>query len=68
MGERHAAMPAHDRVMTSELTVAKLCGVHVATVGRWRRRGIGPPWERRGRRVVNDHAAVLEWWNARRRP
>jgi DNA-binding transcriptional MerR regulator len=61
-------MPAQERVLLSELAVARLCGVHVATVGRWRRLGIGPPFERRGRRVVYDRVAVLEWWNCRRRP
>jgi DNA-binding transcriptional MerR regulator len=47
---------------------AKLCGVHPATVGRWRRLGIGPPWELRGRQVVYDPAVVREWWNGRRHP
>jgi DNA-binding transcriptional MerR regulator len=61
-------MPAQERVLLSELPVARLCGVHVVTVGRWRRLGIGPPFERRGRRVVYDWVAMLEWWNCRRRP
>jgi DNA-binding transcriptional MerR regulator len=61
-------MPAQARVLLSERAVAKLCGVHVATVGRWRRRGIGPPFQRRGRRAIYDQVAVLDWWNHRRRP
>jgi DNA-binding transcriptional MerR regulator len=61
-------MAAHGRVLLSERAVAKVCGVHVATVGRWRRRGIGPSWQRRGRRVIYDPVAVLEWWNSRRHP
>jgi phage terminase Nu1 subunit (DNA packaging protein) len=61
-------MPAQGEVLLSEFAVAKLCGVHVATVGRWQRRGIGPLCQRRGRRVIYDQAAVLNWWNHRRRP
>ncbi len=45
-------MPTQGRVLLSEVAVAQLCGVHVATAGRWRRLGIGPPWQRRGRQVV----------------
>jgi DNA-binding transcriptional MerR regulator len=61
-------MAAHGRVLLSEFAVAKVCGVHVATLGCWRRRGIGPPWQRRGRRVIYDQTVVLDWWNRRRRP
>src|SRR6266516_5920242 len=37
----HAAMRTQGTVLISELAVAKLCGVHVATAGRWHRLGIG---------------------------
>jgi hypothetical protein len=56
------------RLMMTETDVAKLCGVHVQTVRRWRRLGTGPPWLRRGRQVVYDPDVVRAWWYDRRRP
>jgi hypothetical protein len=44
----------------TEPDVAKLCGVHMQTIRRWRRLGIGPPWLRRARQVVYDPAAVRD--------
>ncbi len=62
-GRGQAVLP-----LMTETGVAKLCGVHVQTLRRWRRLGTGPPWLRRGRQVVYDRAAVRDWWNDRRRP
>jgi Helix-turn-helix domain len=47
--------------LMTESDVAKVCGVHVQTIRRWRRLGTGPPWMRLDRRVAYDPAALWEW-------
>jgi hypothetical protein len=58
-GEARPQGQRKEGFLLSERAVAKVCGVHVETVGRWRRLGIGPPCQRRGRRVIYDQAAVV---------
>lgn len=41
--------------------VAELLGVSVQTVARLRKRGVGPPYVRVGRRIVYRLTAVNEW-------
>jgi DNA-binding transcriptional MerR regulator len=42
---------------------AELLGVQVVTLYRWRRDGVGPPWERDEKNKVVYRRSYLELWH-----
>jgi hypothetical protein len=46
------------------VTVARILGVEVETLGAWRRKGYGPPWYRIGKKIKYSAAELDVWMKA----
>lgn len=52
-------MPMSETLLT-QAEVASALGVHVQTLGTWRRKGIGPRWQRMGEKLIRYTLSDVE--------
>jgi hypothetical protein len=60
------APPRADRLVHSEASTAKLLGIPVSTLIRWRKGGQGPSYVLLGRRICYRDADLQDWLLSRR--
>jgi predicted DNA-binding transcriptional regulator AlpA len=46
--------------LLNQAQVAKALGVHVQTLGTWRRKGIGPRWQKLGEKLIRYSLSDVE--------